>query len=126
MKDASVPAPLFSAASLSMLDEACSGVLILGEGLERDEFLSSRLTRAEVCRLLQVIARLMAGLPAESCKRLPEIDWAGWMVLARALPDRGPDSDDTLWFAVTSLVPATLMWLRLYRQREPELFTFTA
>ncbi|MBV5286544.1 MAG: hypothetical protein JZU45_10730 [Methyloversatilis discipulorum] len=97
---------LFSAASLAMLDEACSGVLILGEGLERDEFLSSRLTRAEVGR------------------RLPEIDWAGWSLLARTLPDQGPASDDTLWFALTSLVPATLMWLRLYRQREPELFAF--
>jgi len=115
---------LFSAASLAMLDEACSGVLILGEGLERDEFLSSRLTRAEVGRLLLIIARLMDGLPVDASRRLPEIDWAGWSLLTRTLPDRGPASDDTLWFALTSLVPATLMWLRLYRQREPELFAF--
>ncbi|WP_018412897.1 ribonuclease HepT family protein [Methyloversatilis thermotolerans] len=117
---------LFSAASLSMLDESCSGVLILAEGLERDEFLGSRLTRSEVCRLLQIIARLMQGMPPEACQRLPEIDWAGWSLLSRALPDGGPPADDTIWFAVTSLVPATLMWLRLYREREPGLFSFAS
>lgn len=115
---------LFSAASLAMLDEACSGVLILGEGLERDEFLSSRLTRPEVSRLLQIIARLMDGLSPQAASRLPEIDWAGWSVLARTLPGHGRDADDALWFAVTSLTPATLMWLRLYREREPQLFAF--
>ena len=34
--------------------------------------------------------------------------------------------DEALWFAVRSLVPATLMWLRVYRESNPELFGFGA
>ena len=30
--------------------------------------------------------------------------------------------DETLWFACEALVPATLLWLRVYQQSQPELF----
>jgi hypothetical protein len=35
----------------------------------------------------------------------------------------GPPQDEALRFAVQSLVPATLSWLRVYRQSEPDLFS---
>lgn len=120
-----MPDALFSAASLAILEEACGGVLILGEGLERDEFLRSRLTRAEICRQLRIIVDCLQGLPADARTRLPELGWDGWDLTARALAG-GPGTDDALWFAVGSLVPATLMWLRVYRQEQPALFAFTA
>jgi hypothetical protein len=31
--------------------------------------------------------------------------------------------DDALMFGVRSLVPATLTWLKVYEQAQPELFT---
>jgi hypothetical protein len=34
----------------------------------------------------------------------------------------GQALDDTLWFACTSVMPATLLWLRVYQQNQPELF----
>jgi hypothetical protein len=30
--------------------------------------------------------------------------------------------DEALWFACEAMVPATLLWLRVYRQNQPELF----
>lgn len=38
----------------------------------------------------------------------------------------GPQLDEALWFATTSLVPALLLWLRVYRQGQPELFRMSA
>jgi len=120
-----LPDTLFSAASLAILEEACGDVLILGEGLAREEFERSRLTRAALCRQLRTIADCLHGLPADARTRLPELGWDGWDVTARAL-DGAPDRDDTLWFAVSSLAPATLMWLRVYREEQPALFAFNA
>jgi hypothetical protein len=34
----------------------------------------------------------------------------------------GEALDETLWFACNSLMPATLLWLRVYQQSQPELF----
>lgn len=34
----------------------------------------------------------------------------------------GETLDEALWFASQSLVPATLLWLRVYRQSQPDLF----
>jgi hypothetical protein len=116
---------LFSAASLAILEEACSAVLILGEGLERAEFLRSRLTRVEIRRQLQTAADCLQGLPASARSRLPELGWDGWDLTARSLAG-GDGGDDAQWFALTSLVPATMMWLRVYRQEQPGLFAFTA
>jgi hypothetical protein len=54
---------------------------------------------------------------------MPEIDWAAWRATRLALPVPGEAQDETLWFAVQSLVPATLNWLRVYRAERPELFS---
>jgi len=115
---------MFNAASLLIVEEAGSSVLILTEGLEKEEFLRSRLTRREVCRQLSIVAKGFDGMPAQAQAAMPEIGWDGWRAAARLLATPGPELDETLWFAVQSLVPATLMWLRVYRENQPQLFSF--
>ncbi len=117
---------MFSAAVLHTIEEAGAGILILTEGLERDEFLRSRLTRAEVSRQLLTLGSSLAQLPPEAHTAMPEIGWDGWRTSVRILAAPGPEQDDTLWFAVTSLVPATMMWLRVYRESQPGMFSFSA
>jgi hypothetical protein len=41
---------------------------------------------------------------------------------ARFAAPPGVALDEALWFAVQALVPATLLWLRVYQQSQPELF----
>ena len=110
-------------AMLSLIEEAGVVVLTLTEGLEQSEFLGSFLTRREVQRQLATITLTVANLPTASRQRLPEIDWDGWSACALGLDRGGEAEDDALWFALRSLVPATLMWLRVYRSSQPELFS---
>lgn len=70
------------------------------------------------------MAGMIAEISAATRDRMPELEWAGWKVMTRALKGRKAKADEALWFAARSLVPATIMWLRLYRQKRPELFTF--
>lgn len=108
---------------LSLIEEAGVAVLTLTEGLEQSEFLGSFLTRREVKRQIATITLTVANLPTASLRRLPEIDWDGWTACALGLDQGGEAEDDALWFALRSLVPATLMWLRVYRSSQPELFS---
>ena len=110
-------------AMLSLIEEAGVVVLTLTEGLEQSEFLGSFLTRREVQRQIATITLTVANLPSASRQRLPEIDWDGWSACALGLDHGGEAEDDALWFALRSLVPATLMWLRVYRSSQPELFS---
>lgn len=112
-------------AQLANLEEAATAVLTLTEGLEAEEFLRSRLTRREVHRYLLDIDTILTSFGAETRAKLPELDWHGWSVTASRIQCGGKVADTALWFAVQSLTPATLMWLRLYRTRQPELFKFT-
>jgi len=113
---------MISAPLLQITNEAGEAVLILTEGLQRAELLRSRLTRAEVQRQLRCMADTLADAPDALRHLMPEIDWAGWRATRLALAAPGVAHDDALWFAVQSLVPATLNWLRVYRQERPELF----
>lgn len=113
---------MITAPMLQLIQEAGEGVLTLTEGLQQDELLRSRLTRAEVQRQLQRLADTLADAPDAMRHLMPEIDWAGWRAARLALPAPGAQQDEALWFAVQSLVPATLSWLRVYRQSHPELF----
>jgi uncharacterized protein with HEPN domain len=75
-----------------------------------------------VQRQLQRLADTLADAPDALRHQMPEIDWAGWRGARLALAEGGAPQDDALWFGVQSLVPATLSWLRVYRQSQPELF----
>jgi uncharacterized protein with HEPN domain len=111
---------------LGVIEEAGEAVLTLTEGLEQGELLASRLTRAEVARQLAVLASALRNLPPRLAAAMSEIDWAGWRGMAHALQQGGPAQDEALWFGTRSLVPATLSWLRVYRLRQPELFSYVS
>lgn len=113
---------MLNASLLSIIEEAGVAVLTLTEGLERDEFLASPLTRAETRRQIKILSESIANLAPQTLTTLAEVDWAGWQTIARQLgADKGME-DEALWFAVRALVPATLMWLRVYRKERPDIF----
>lgn len=121
--DLSGPSPWATGALLGLIEQSAQGALLLCEGLSRDELLGSRLTRAEVLRQLLTLADSAARLDLAVQAAMPELDWAGWAALApRLRAPSGPDLEEALWFAIESLVPATLLWLRLYRQQQPRWF----
>lgn len=113
---------MLTASLLSILEEAGVAALTLTEGVEKDEFLASRLTRAETQRQIRIMAETATNLPPSTRSLLAEVDWGGWQTVARQLGENRNAEQDALWFAVRALVPATLMWLRVYRANQPELF----
>ena len=115
---------LLSAPLIGLIQEAGEAVLTLTEGLAQGELLSSRLTRAEVTRQLEVMASALRRMPPALMQAMPEVDWAGWRGVEVSLREAGPAREDALWFGVSALVPATLSWMRVYRQSSPELFNY--
>lgn len=116
---------MLNSALFGILEEAGTAVLILGEAVEREEFMRSRLARSEVQRQLLIMADAAGSMPAETRLLLPELEWDGWTSLRQELQQGRERAEDALWFALHSLVPATLMWLQVYRKNQPELFAFT-
>lgn len=113
---------MITAPMLKLTWTAGEAVLTLTEGLPEADLLRSRLTRAETQRQLQSMATALSDAPDALRHLMPEIDWAGWRATRLALASTGPQQDEALCFAVRSLVPATLSWLRVYQQSQPELF----
>jgi len=114
---------MYGAALLKTINDAGVAVMILTEGLEDHELLGSRLTRAEVARQLRLLIQMAECLPQELMQGMPEIDWRGLTAAGEVLSGReGPDLNDAMVFATRSLVPATLMWLRVYQQQQPGWF----
>jgi uncharacterized protein with HEPN domain len=118
-------ASMLNASLLSIIEEAGVAVLTLTEGLEKDELLASRLTRAETQRQLKILSESAASLPPPIQTTLAEVDWSGWQTVARQLDENPVAAQDALWFAIQSLVPATLMWLRVYRKNQPDIFKYS-
>jgi uncharacterized protein with HEPN domain len=116
---------MISAAMLTLIEEAGEGVLVLVDDLDEASLLRSRLTRAEVRKQLLTMADTLSNLPDEARAKMPEIDWGLWQTTATRLRGGREEQDEVLWFAVRSLVPATLSWMRVYRRGSPELFSFT-
>jgi len=115
--------PFITAALLSLVEQAGSSVAILCEGLQREELLRSRLTRFEVVRQLKTLGDSMAQMDSDLHGAMPELDWPLWQAMRLRLDGLpGEELDEALWFACESLVPATLLWLRVYRQSQPTLF----
>jgi uncharacterized protein with HEPN domain len=117
---------LFTAGSLQLVAHTGEDILVLIDYVEQPEFQRSRLTRRQVTAQLLVMAEALNGLPAAAHAAMPEVDWPAWRHLGQALREPLPPADETAWFAARSLVPATLSWLRLYRQAEPRWFAFSA
>lgn len=117
---------LLTAAQLGILDDSGAAILTLTEGLEEADFFATRLTREEAVRHLTAMTQTVANIPPEVRERMPEVNWEGWTMLGWDLKGQRRDDRGSVWFGVRSLVPATLLWLRLYRQSRPELFEFFA
>lgn len=118
---------MLNGALFAIIEEAGSAVLILMESIEETEFIKSRLTRSEVRRQLLIIATIATKITPEVRQQMPELDWDGWNALARELDGSNSAREDVaLWFGIRSLTPALLMWLRVYRQNQPELFRYTS
>jgi len=115
-----------SGAMLGIIQEAGNSILILTEGLEFAEFFSSRITQYEVVRQLKVMADIINNFPFEHKQRMLEIDWETWAAISVELTKADESIQEAIWFAVKSLVPATLLWLRVFHKSSPELFSFVA
>lgn len=116
---------MLNSALLGIIENAGRAVLTLTEGVDDATLFSLRLTRAQTIRQLLVIADSVLNLSPEVKRALGTIDWDGWAVTACVL--RGPYSGaarEALSFGVRSMVPATLMGLRLHRKTHPGLFSF--
>jgi uncharacterized protein with HEPN domain len=114
---------ILDSALLGLMEQAGIAVATLIEGLEREELLRSRLTRAEVLRQLKLLTDSATRVEPAMREVMPELDWSGWDAMRThfAAP-AGETLDEALWFACTSLMPASLLWLRVYQQSQPELF----
>lgn len=115
---------MLNGALLGILEDAATAVLTMTEGLEQEEFFASRLTQKEVLRQLRIMTDTVGNLPAETRAQLAEIDWAGWTALGMQLKAADLREREAIWFGVRSLVPALLLWLRVYRKNQPEMFSF--
>ena len=113
---------MLSFSPFKAMEEAGTAVLTLTEGLEEEEFLASRLTRAETRRQLRLMGKSALLLSPEIHALLAEIDWEGWRILDQRLAISDKAEDTLLWLAVRALAPDTLMWLRVYRKNQPEWF----
>lgn len=112
-----------TSALLGLIQQSGLAVMTLTEGLDEADLRRLRLTRAEVLRHLQVLARSMLDLSPYARESMPELDWDGWCSLALHLRHSSGDGmEEAMWFAVSALVPASLLWLRVYRQSQPRLF----
>lgn len=112
-----------TSALLALIEQSGLAVVTLAEGLDEADLRRSRLTRAELLRHLRVLARSAVSVPPSARGDMPELDWDGWRTMVAQLQaDHGEEVDEALWFAVSSLVPASLLWLRVYRQSQPRLF----
>ena len=117
---------MLNGALFTIIEEAGEGVLVMTEEVEKAEFLRSRLTRYEVQRRLLIMAGSAGNVEPEARRLMPEMPWDGWEKVARDLNRDNPDVDELLWFAATSLAPASMTWIEVYRNNQPELFTFAA
>ena len=117
---------MLNASLLSIIDEAGVAVLTLTEGLDKDEFLASRLTCTETLHQVRIMGASTGNVPPQAQALLPEVEWRGWHTVAQQLDESHETQGEALWFAVRSLVPATLMWLRVYRQNQPQIFQWAS
>ncbi|HRH72378.1 MAG TPA: hypothetical protein PLM62_04770 [Zoogloea sp.] len=115
---------IIPAALLANIINAGTDILTLAEGMDESEFLRSRLARVEIGRLVGVMAINLADLPDAQRQLFAELDWTTWRALPEQLNTDPATRDEALWFAIRALVPATLMWLRVYKESAPQLFEF--
>jgi uncharacterized protein with HEPN domain len=109
-------------AMLGLMEQLALDILTLTEEIDESEFFASRLTRVQTQQLLGALAKTAGNLPAEAREHMPQIDWAAWVALAKALPN--PSQHPLLiWVAIKELTPMTVQQLHNYKRLQPQLFS---
>ena len=113
---------MLTGALLGLMEQIGLDIMTLTEEIDESEFFASRLTRVQTLKLLGNLAQSTANLPAEARERMPQIDWAAWAALAKALsnPSQHPLQ---IWVAIKELAPMTVQLLHDYRRTQPQLFS---
>ena len=111
-------------ALLANIVNAGIDALTLAEDMDETTFRRSRLARVEMGRLVGIMATNLADLPDAQRQQFAELDWTTWRAIPEQLNADPATHDEALWFAIRALVPATLMWLRVYKESAPQLFEF--
>lgn len=112
------------AALLGLIDQTGKDILILTESFDEATLLRSRITRAEVRRLLLQMCDGLAAVPPDLRQKLVGIEWDAWALIGRCLRSSSAVQREVLWHAAESQTPATLLWLQEHRKRQPELFSY--
>ncbi len=109
-------------AMLGLMEQLALDILTLTDQIDESEFFASRLTRAQTLHLLGDLAKTAGNLPAEARERMPQIDWAAWMALAKVLP-KPSQHPLQIWVAIKELTPMTVQHLHNYKRVQPQLFS---
>jgi hypothetical protein len=115
---------MYARALFDIIHTSGDTTLRLLEALEggADELFASTNTLAVVEEHLLNVAQTLAHLPPVVMLRLSQADWNGWAALHSALRHQIEPRRDIVWYAVSSLLPATLVLLDKLRAQEPEWF----
>ena len=115
---------MYSRALFDIIHTSGNTILRLLVALEggADELFASTNTLTTIEDHLYNVAHTLAHFPPVLLLRLPQVDWHGWEAVHRALRDKSTDRRDVVWFALCSLLPATLVLLDQLRSQEPEWF----
>jgi hypothetical protein len=110
------PAETTDVEPLAWVEKTLTDILTLTEGLEEPDLRRSRLTRETVQRMVSEVSATLHGVGPDARSALPELDWDAWALTAERLARGGDVGAGALWFAVHTLAPATLTWLRVHRR----------
>jgi hypothetical protein len=113
-------------ALLVAIEDAITAVLTLSDAIARNMLLHSPHAQREVKRRLLLTAKALDELACGQQVAFAELDRDGWLALARVLDEDNALEQEALWFAVDTLAPHTLSWLRVYRAQLPALFAMEA
>lgn len=116
---------LWCAGLLGNLHDAGVAISLCTSGWEKDAFFESRAARKKALQCLRVMVDSARDLPDAVSARLGRIDWLAWETLRPLLKAKSADDCDRLWYAIGTLVPATVIELRRYRRLMPQLFEFS-
>lgn len=115
---------MYARALFDIIHTRGDATLRLLEALEggADELFASANTLAVVEANVLDVARTLAHLPPVVMLRLSQTDWNGWAAALSALRHQIEPRRDIVWYAVSALLPATLVQLDKLRAQEPEWF----
>ena len=104
--------------AIGIIENACTAVLTLSEGLEQTELLASRLTKYEIRRQLLSVCDAHATLSAQAREGMDELDFTGWARVAQRISEGAESEVDASWLAIRAMAPTTLGWIRFYRREK--------